>query len=383
MGMKYVGFLLILISCSGLKKYVWTSKQDIPEKYQQKVVEAEPKVTLEAAVEEPVAPNQIVTVPKVLEAIEHTEKPVQQVAPVVETNKIIKKVELTTEKKLIEKTSEVLEEKKMNLAEIAHPKYPYWTAQKWPFKIGEKFTYLGRYGFIQAGEVSIKLDSITKVDSRPALKFVVRAKSSKLLNVFYKIDNKITSWVDLNHFLPLRFKIEQNESRYQGMRIVKFDPVKQLAYYFDKTKDLKKDKLKKVEKTIKLKHYPQDIIGGAYFTRFIKDRSKINFPIYDRYKNWANELIFVKKENIKVAAGRFPAIQYKVKPRVQGSYKPRGDVSIWVSDDDKHILLQAKIHIPLGAFTAELKSYNSGHTAITENTPRFLTPTKLSVKGEL
>lgn len=263
---------------------------------------------------------------------------------------------------------------------VPEKSYKTWKPNSWPFGMGEKITYRLRYGPIEGGIGTIEVKEPKIIQGKKAIHYHAEVKSSKVLNWIYKIDDTMDSWVDAKYHLPIRQEILLNESRKHGRRVVTFDWKKKQALYYSST--VKDGESSEVKRSVDLLHYPQDIFGAFFFMRFIDDRQRMNFPIYDRYKNWANELIFLEKERIKVLAGRFNTLKYKSNPRVHGDLETRGDVEVWFSDDARRLPIMFKAHIRIGAITGELKAYEPG-IEMPLAKPSFITPYSLGERGEL
>lgn len=256
-----------------------------------------------------------------------------------------------------------------------------WVPTHWPFGLGEKLTYVMRYGVLEGGIVTLEIDEPQKVADEAVLHYVGRVRSSRVLELFYKIDDTIESWVRIKDHLPLRHEIKQLESPKWGRRVVVFDKQTTMAkYYANATyKDGRKEEDRR---DVPLLNTPQDVLGALYFYRFMAEPRGANFPIYDRFQNWSNEFVYLGTEDVTVPAGKFRALKYKMNPRITGQLEPKGDVFVWVKDDPSRILLMFKAKIKIGSLTGELKEYKEG-TPMPFELPRLRTPTTLNEKGEL
>jgi hypothetical protein len=84
------------------------------------------------------------------------------------------------------------------------------------------------------------------------------------------------------------------------------------------------------------------------------------FPIHDRGKDWLADLRFVGKESLRVPAGTFQTRRYKVAPRLEGHLEPRGDIDVWLSDDEHQVIVQFEAKIKVGSVIGELIEYVPG-----------------------
>lgn len=258
---------------------------------------------------------------------------------------------------------------------------PTWQPTAWPYGTGEKVTWDLSYGFIRGGVATLSVEPFKMIDGAPALHYRGTVKSTGMLELFYKVDNEIDSYVRLEDHLPLRQEIRQLESKRWGRRLIVFDQSTKRSNFFQ---SLTKPggKTEETRKKAKMLNYGQDLFGAIFFFRFIDPRKPMNFPIHDRWKNWANELKLVGEESVTVEAGTFNALHYKMYARVTGTLKPKGDVDVWVSNDAQHLLLKFKAKIKLGAVTGEVSKIELGRT-IARPVPKFKTPIWLPRAGDL
>jgi len=234
-----------------------------------------------------------------------------------------------------------------------------WVPKAWPFGLGEVVTYRVRYGPIVAGNATFTFKGKKNLNSRPAYHMHLSAKSSSFLNVFYKIDDYINSYVSEGNFVPIYFEFIRRESKRWGTRFVKFNHKDKTAH-FKESMTKKGRGLSKTTRKIKWKNYAQDIVSSFYFFRMINDRRNMNAPVYDKFKTWGNQMVYIGKERITVKAGSFNTLKYKMNPKVQGDLKTRGNVYIWYSDDEKKLPIQFKAQIKVGSVTGELAAYKPG-----------------------
>jgi len=230
----------------------------------------------------------------------------------------------------------------------------------WPFGVGEKITLVLRYGPLEGGIAVMEVKEPQSINGETVLHYHAEVKSSKVLELFYKVDDKMDSWVGLKDHLPRRQEIKQLESARWGRRAVVFDQPRHAVRFYAHT-TFKEGKVEEIKREDPMTPFAQDVFGALYYYRFLSlGEHRVNFPIHDRFRNWSNELTFIAKEKIIVPAGEFEALRYKMFPRVSGDLAPKGDVEIWVSNDSRRVLLQFKAKIKVGSLTGELKEYEAG-----------------------
>ncbi len=281
-------------------------------------------------------------------------------------------------------TNEPTKAKKIVTKTAVAPKPPgpaTWTPSGWPYGIGETAKYSLRWGLIEGGVVTMTVLPPKSLDGEPVLHYLGTVKSSKALDIFYKVDDSIQSWVGLRDHLPRRQEIKQLESAQWGKRVVVFDQKAKIAKYYSAGTHRDKGPFE-VRQDDPVAFGSQDIFAALYFYRFIPSLENTNFPIHDRFKNWNNKMTFLGRETIDVQAGRFNTMRFKMLPRVSGQLEPKGDVEIWLKDDSSRVMVQFKAKIKVGSITGELLEYQQGSVP-TLSPPAMVTPTKLNDMGEM
>jgi hypothetical protein len=88
------------------------------------------------------------------------------------------------------------------------------------------------------------------------------------------------------------------------------------------------------------------VVGQTYdFDRYFRpDRNPVRIRV-------------VRKERIRVPAGTFDAIVIQPVIKTKGIFSENGHAEIWLSDDDRHIMLQLKSKLSFGSLNLYLKSY--------------------------
>ena len=217
------------------------------------------------------------------------------------------------------------------------------------FGVGEKLVYSVGYGMIKAGEASMEIKEITKIGENKCFHILSSAKSSKFFSVFFKVNDKIESFVDVYGLYPLRFEKHLMEGKYRADAYVEFDQKRKLAI---SGKD-----------TIPIPVYVQDALSVLYYARTQKLEvgKSISVENYADKKNYLLEIKVYRKETVKVPAGKFDCIV--VEPFLKGStvFKHEGKLLVWLTDDQKKmpVLMKSKASF-LGSINVSLKEYCLG-----------------------
>jgi hypothetical protein len=223
-------------------------------------------------------------------------------------------------------------------------------AGDFPFKPGERLTYVLRWGFIHAGEAVLEVQPMTEVDGRAAYHFVMTAKSNSFIDAFYKVRDRIDAYADADMQQSLHFKKKQREGNYKRDVVITFDWSKNIAQYENRGK--KKDPIPLIPGSF-------DPLSAFYAIRHMKmkEGSTISKPITDGKKNVVGEARVVKRETIKVDGRSYDT--FLIIPdlkHVGGVFKEseNAKMKIWVTADSRHIPVRLKSKVVVGSFVGDL-----------------------------
>jgi hypothetical protein len=224
-----------------------------------------------------------------------------------------------------------------------------------PFLPGEKLTLHVRWAFIPAGEVQLEILPFEVVNGVKSYHFAMTARTSPLVDPFYKVRDRVDAYTDTEMTHSLLYK-KQQQGKSKRNVVVNFDWKKREAQYsnFDEHRE------------------PVSISAGSFdplsvfyaFRLFeLKEGVKIKAPVTDGKKFVNGEATVLKKEKIYVADEWFET--YLVVPdlkHIGGIFKKSKDAKlrIWVTADKRRMPIKIKSKVAVGSFVAELVSYEQG-----------------------
>ena len=211
------------------------------------------------------------------------------------------------------------------------------------FKVGEKLIYSVDYGFINAGEAVMSIDSIVIYNNRPCYYIVSEAKSNRFFNKIFKVKDVFESWMDQDGLFSWKFVKKIREGSYRSHRWANFDQKNHTAVTEKKTMDIMP--------------YTQDILSGLYYLRTVdlKIGTSVAIGTNADGKNYPLQVKIHKREKIKVPAGIFNCIKVEPLLRSEGVFKQKGKMTVWLTDDNRKIPVLMKSKVFIGSISARLK----------------------------
>ena len=215
-----------------------------------------------------------------------------------------------------------------------------------PFAVGEKMEYDVKFGFVRVGNAHMEVVGLENLRGRPAwhTAFYVRGG-----NFMYRVNDVYESWMDAETLSSLRFVQELEEGGKETER--RFEIYPERAIFVQTSK-----KPNKEEPSVS---QPLDDGSFLYFLRTIplEVGKTYDFNRYFRPDRNPVRIRVLRKERVKVPAGTFNAIVVQPVIKTKGIFSENGHAEVWLSDDDRHIMLQLKSALSFGSLNLYLKSY--------------------------
>lgn len=233
---------------------------------------------------------------------------------------------------LIEKSSE------LNIRKIEHN----------AFKVGERLLYDVKYKFIKVGEAEISIPEIVDYNGRKCYRAVFRVWSLPFFSVFYKVEDKYESLIDVDGIFPWRFEQRIREGGYKRDFYAEFDHVNLIA--------------KTSEGVFPIPRYAQDVFSAFYYARTQdysdkKPGDRMKLENFYRNKTYPLEIKYLGEQTVKVKAGTFKCVVVEPLIVEGGLFKAKGRFLLWITNDDKKIPVKMSAEIPIGDIDGELRYF--------------------------
>ena len=222
-----------------------------------------------------------------------------------------------------------------------HPPRRQPTPPAPPFPIGERLVYEALYGPIKLGRAEMKVVGIDTVRSHPAIHVMFSLEGGSFI---YPIRNRMDSWIALSDTTSRRFTQDFDERGKQ--RHTYYDIVPDSGYY----------RQKGVDSLLPTVKQPLDDAAFFYFVRTtsIEAGKKYEFPRYFRPDRNPVILDVKSRDTLDVPAGRFPSLLVQPVIKGRGILAEASNARMWLSDDDRRIMVQLKSKFPFGYITLRL-----------------------------
>jgi hypothetical protein len=222
------------------------------------------------------------------------------------------------------------------------------------FREGEDLTFQVRWGLITGGYATLSVPSIDRVGNEQAYHILSEARSTGMVDTFYRVRDKNEAWLDTSEPRSLRYSKKILEGKYSVDEVVELD---QTARTFHTT-EIRHDKNNaREEKRGEIPPHVLDVLSSLYYIRSLPLEVGKSFTIdvHSGDKTFPLLVNVNKREKIKVKAGKF--VCYRVEPvlRERGIFISKGKkLEVWLTADARHMPVLMRSEIFIGHVSAEL-----------------------------
>lgn len=209
------------------------------------------------------------------------------------------------------------------------------------FPVGERLVYDARYGILNIGGAAMQVQSVDTIRGVPTLhiQFLIQGGT-----FFYRLNDRMDSWIGLDDFASRRFIQDFDEGgrqRYAAYEIYPDSGIYRQAG---------------VDSAFVTSEAPLDDAAFFYFARTVPFEPGRRFT-FDRYFRPDRNPVVLEvlgRDTIDVPAGRFATVVIRPTIKGRGILAEAADPRMWLSDDERRIMVQLKSRFPFGTITLRL-----------------------------
>ena len=223
------------------------------------------------------------------------------------------------------------------------------------FAPGEKLTYnISWSRLVDAGIAVMEVrDGRTDAGER-VYRFISRTTSVGLLEKVYPIRDTVESIVDADGIYSLSYNLQESHGSRKRQRNLTFDHKNGTVRFSSNNGE---------PETYPVPERVHDALSSLYYVRTLNQfivGKPIIMDVHDGGKTWTVEVHVLGKERIKTPAGEFDAIKVKTYPKYEGVFMNKGEIFIWLSDDERKIPVLMQSTISIGSIVATLTKIQGG-----------------------
>jgi len=216
-----------------------------------------------------------------------------------------------------------------------------------PFAIGERMRYSAKFGPFNVGEATMEVVGLDTVRGEETVRFRIHIKGGAL---WYRLDQMLESWVGRADFRSRRY-INSSEERGRK-RHNRYEIFPDSGFYREEGIDTAKATVAD----------PLDDAAFMYWVRTVPLEMGKLYEYHRYFRPDRNPVIIVveKKERVSVAGRKFNAIVVRpIIPKGRGIFAEQAEAHIWLSDDDRRLVLALQSTFSFGTVTLKLKEFSA------------------------
>jgi hypothetical protein len=214
------------------------------------------------------------------------------------------------------------------------------------FTTGEKLTFAVQYGSITAGYATLSIPEVVVESGRPVYHIVAEAKTHPFFEKIFKVQDRIESFIDVDYLFPWRYEKHLREGSYSA----------DARYVYDQRAAFMREPSKGKDEPMPIGSH--DVISCFYFFRTmdmtVGSESSIRVSA-DDMKNYELKVNVLRKEHVQSLAGEFDCVVVQPHLAFQGVFQQKGEVFIWLTDDERRIPVKVRSKIAIGSININLQ----------------------------
>jgi hypothetical protein len=221
-------------------------------------------------------------------------------------------------------------------------------AQTYAFNIPEKLIYDLTWTGIKAGEAELEIK-----DNGDYLSIISKANSSKWVSVFYHVEDIVISKLKKERYgnffaSPINYRLKIKEGKHRRDKELIFDHSVNKVTYINHLDNERKDFI--------IGDSTYDALSCFYYVRTLplEVGKSVFVNLFDSKKFYSVEVQVLRKEAVRIPLGSFDAILIKPIMKSEGIFSRKGDILIWLSDDERRIPLMLQSKVAVGSIKAVL-----------------------------
>lgn len=229
----------------------------------------------------------------------------------------------------------------------------------WGFDVGERAEYDVTFGPVRVGRGSIEVEAIENVRGTPAYRLAFQIEGGPF---FYKIDDRTVSWLAADPYRSLRFEQILNEGGYERHRRYELDHAAGTFTREDWDEAAGRYRPHATERDVPIPEGALDEISYLYLMRTLPLEVGRTYRFSGYFEEDGNPVVIqvLRREEVRVRAGRFQTVVVRPIIRTKGIFGEAGGGEVYISDDERRLIVQIKSRMSVGELTMYLREYDPG-----------------------
>lgn len=229
----------------------------------------------------------------------------------------------------------------------AKPRQESWSKREnHAYAVGEKLTFAVQYFNATAGYAILSIPEYSVQQGRVCLHVVAEAKTHPFFETFFKVRDRIETFIDADSQISWRYEKHIREGGYSA----------DAFYIFDQRGHRMVEPDKNHEVTVSAE--TQDVLSCFFWFRTMDLTPGHDMTINvaaDNMKSYQLLVNVLRKERVSTLAGDFDCILVQPHLMYDGIFQQKGEVFMWISDDARRIPVKIQTKIAIGSINITLQ----------------------------
>jgi hypothetical protein len=216
-----------------------------------------------------------------------------------------------------------------------------------PFFVGEELRYEVRWMGLMAGKARMAVSGQVRRNGHDVYHIRSVAESSPLFSLFYYVYDQGETFIDVHDLVPWYYHLDQREGSRVEQRTVTFDHQRGVAIH---------TKNQEAPQEVKVPPRIHDSLSSFYLVRTLPLRvgQAIHLHTFANGKTYDVEVQILRREKVEAYWGPVDALVVRPQMRFQEILRQKGEVLIWVTDDERRLPIRMRTAITVGSIEATL-----------------------------
>jgi hypothetical protein len=216
-----------------------------------------------------------------------------------------------------------------------------------PLFVGEELVFEVRWMGLLAGNARMAVSGQMARDGHNVYHIRTLAETSPIFSVFYTVRDMGETFIDVRELFPWYFHLDQREGSHVNRRTVAFDQRRGVAVY---------TRNQNTPEEVKVPFGVQDSISSFYALRTMSLRvgQSIHMKTFSNGRTYDVEVQILRREQVDTSWGPVDALVVRPLMRFEDVLRQKGEVLIWLTDDERRLPVRMKTAIKVGSIEATL-----------------------------
>lgn len=230
-----------------------------------------------------------------------------------------------------------------------------------PIWVGEQLEFSISYFGVSAGRFTFEVLPFKEIGQRKVYHIRGYAATSSVFSLFYRLNDRVETFVDYDGFFSHRFHILLDESKQERDSLELYDSEKKQTFYWSKLKH-KERGYQEVKEYFPIPAFSQDTVSALFYLRSLKIQpgDVVTFPVVSEGKYFEAVCTVVRREELRTPMGRVPTLVIQLETKYEGILKKKGDSFLWLTDDERKLPVHLEAKVKIGTVVATLREVKLG-----------------------